>query len=192
MDELLKSLRDDMKKILKPSRYEHTLGVAYTAANLAMRYEASIDDAIIAGLLHDNAKYVSDNELIRICEENQLEISPLERKNAYLLHSKAGAIRARDIYSIENVDILNAITYHTTGRPGMSILEKIVFVADYIEPNRRIIPNLNTIRKEAYQDLDKTVAMILSNTISYLRETKELEDIDRATIDSYEYYRQKE
>lgn len=192
MDDRLQFLREEMSKILKPSRYEHTVGVAYTAANLAMRYQASIEDAYIAGLLHDNAKYVAKEELLRICEENHLPISEIERKNVYLLHSKAGAIKARDFYGIEKEDILNAITYHTTGRPGMSTLEKIIFVADYIEPNRRIIPNLDKIRNEAYLDLDKTVAWILSNTIHYLLETKSKEDIDQTTIESYEYYKLKE
>ena len=192
MDDRLQFLREEMSKILKPSRYEHTIGVAYTAANLAMRYQVSIEDAYIAGLLHDNAKYVAKEELLCICEENHLPISEIERKNVYLLHSKAGAIKARDLYGIEKEDILNAITYHTTGRPGMSTLEKIIFVADYIEPNRRIIPNLDKVRKEAYLDLDRTVAWILSNTISYLLETKSKEDIDQTTIESYEYYKQKE
>ena len=192
MDKNLQALQEEMKKILKPSRYEHTLGVAYTAANLAMRYETSIEDALIAGLLHDNAKYVRDEDMIRICEENHLEISELERKNVYLLHSKVGAVFARDQYGIQNEDILNAIIYHTTGRPGMTTLEKIIFVADYIEPNRKMIPNLGLIRREAYIDLDKTVELILSNTINYLLETKRKEDIDQATIDTYEYYKLKE
>ncbi len=192
MDKNLQALQEEMKKVLKPSRYEHTLGVAYTAANLAMRYETSIEDALIAGLLHDNAKYVRDEDMIRICEENHLEISELERKNVYLLHSKVGAVFARDQYGIQNEDILNAIIYHTTGRPGMTTLEKIIFVADYIEPNRKMIPNLGLIRREAYIDLDKTVELILSNTINYLLETKRKEDIDQATIDTYEYYKLKE
>ncbi len=192
MEENLQLLQEEMKKILKPSRYEHTLGVAYTAANLAMRYEASIEDALIAGLLHDNAKYVSDEDMIRICQENHLHISELERKNVYLLHSKVGAVLARDQYGVQKEDILNSILYHTTGRPGMTTLEKIIFVADYIEPNRKIIPNLDLIRREAYIDLNKTVELILSNTINYLLETKRKEDIDQATIDSYEYYKLKE
>ncbi len=192
MDNYLQTLQGEMKKVLKQSRYEHTVGVAYTAANLAMRYEASMEDALVAGLLHDNAKYVIDSELIRLCEENHLVISELERKNPYLLHSKAGAVLARLKYDIRNEDILNAITYHTTGRPGMTVLEKIIFVADYIEPNRRIIPNLDAIRREAYINLDRTVAMILSNTLAYLMKTKKKEDIDQATIDSYDYYKLKE
>ncbi len=192
MDELIKSIRSDMKSILKESRYEHTLGVAYTAANLAMCYGVSMEDALIAGLLHDNAKYVSDSELIQLCEDNHMEISEIERKHVYLLHSKAGAVLAQRSYDIQKEDILNAIIYHTTGRPGMSVLEKIIFIADYIEPNRKSIPNLEKIRKEAYRNLDKTVAMILSNTLNYLMETKGKEDIDPATINSYEYYKQKE
>ena len=192
MDESLQTLQNEMKKVLKPSRYEHTLGVAYTAANLAMRYEVSMEDAFLAGLLHDNAKYVDETELIRLCEECHLEITELERKNTYLLHSKAGAVLAKTKYGIKNEDILNAITYHTTGRPGMTNLEKIIFVSDYIEPNRRSIPNLDSIRREAYMNLDKTVALILSNTLNYLLKTKRKEDIDQATIASYNYYKLKE
>ena len=190
MDMILNYLREEMKKSLTPSRFQHTLGVSYTAANLAMRYKVDMNDALIAGLLHDNAKYVTDAELIQVCEKNGLTISAIERKNPYLLHSKVGAVRAKNLYGIKNEDILNAITYHTTGRPGMTNLEKLIFVADYIEPNRRIIPNLELIRNEAYVDLDKTVYLILANTLSYLMNTKELNSIDQTTIDSYEYYKE--
>lgn len=191
MEELLSELREAMQKELKKSRFEHTNGVAYTAANLAMRYEASIEDALIAGLLHDNAKYVNADELVRLCEEHAIEITAIERKNPYLLHSKAGAIIAKETYHITKQEILDAITYHTTGRPGMTTLEKIIFVADYIEPNRKSIPNLDRIRKEAYRNLDNTVALILKNTLGYLQKTKKKEDIDEMTIESYEYYKAK-
>lgn len=191
MEDFLNELRQAMQKVLKPSRYEHTNGVAYTAANLAMRYEVSIDDALIAGILHDNAKYVDTEELIRLCEENDIEITVTESKNPYLLHSKAGAVIAKERYHVTKQEILDAIMYHTTGRPGMTTLEKIIFVADYIEPNRKSIPNLDRIRKEAFLNLDKTVALILYNTLQYLMATKEKADIDEMTIKSYEYYKTK-
>ncbi len=190
MNESQHVMQKEMQNILKPSRYEHTMGVAYTAANLAMRYDVSMEDAFVAGLLHDNAKYMEGDDMLTLCSDNHLTISQTERKNPYLLHAKAGAILARDRFGIENEDILNSITYHTTGRPGMTALEKIVFVADYIEPNRTVIPNLDIIRQEAFVDLDRTVYLILVNTLKYLRATKDKSDIDSMTVASYDYYKQ--
>ncbi|WP_286816505.1 bis(5'-nucleosyl)-tetraphosphatase (symmetrical) YqeK [Bacteroides sp. Phil13] len=189
MNQLLHNLREDMQSILKPSRFEHTMGVAYTAANLAMRYDVSMEDAYTAGLLHDNAKYMEGDAMLALCKENEQTVSATEQRNPYLLHAKAGAILARDKYGIENEDILNAITYHTTGRPGMTSLEKIIFVADYIEPNRTVIPGLDIIRQEAYVDLDHTVYLILVNTLKYLKATKDKSDIDTMTVASYDYYK---
>jgi len=92
-------------------------------------------------------------------------------------------------YHVNDNDICNAITYHTTGRPNMSMLEKIVYVADYIEPGRKSarIPNLNDIRRLAFVDLDKTVSEILKNTMNYLISKSNV--IDTTTMDAFNYYK---
>ena len=123
-------------------RFIHTMEVASTAANLAMCYGEDPAKAELAGLLHDCAKCMSLNKMLKICEKSGVPLSDIEKTSGSLLHSKAGAVLAACKYGVEDEDILNAIRYHTTGRPGMSLLEKIVFVADYIEPGRDSAPNL--------------------------------------------------
>ena len=106
-----------------------------------------------------------------------------------LLHAKVGAVYAKDKYGVEDEDILNAITYHTTGRPAMSLLEKIVFIADYIEPYRDPLLNLDEIRKIAYENLDQAIVMISENTLDYLKDIGVA--IDTMTNETYEYYKSK-
>lgn len=187
IDEFLGQVMKDMKESLPAKRYKHTLGVAYTAASMAMCYNCSIHDAFLAGLLHDSAKYYSDDKMIRVCEEYGLSVSEVERRNPYLLHGKAGAKLAREHYHIIEEDILNAITYHTTGRPGMSILEQIIFVADYIEPGRKQIDGLEEVRYLAFHDLAGCVETILRHTIEYLKK-QEGKEIDATTLKTYSYY----
>lgn len=185
----LTHLRQEMEKELSPKRYTHTLGVAYTAACLAMAHGADMDSAMTAGMLHDCAKPLDKEELIRLCEKNDLEISEVERQNpSALLHAKAGAYLAKARYHVTDPDILNAIRFHTTGRPQMSKLEKILYIADYIEPGRKQVADLALIRQTAYRDLDDTMAKILHNTLAYLRTTEG--KIDAMTEETYQYYKE--
>lgn len=182
----LKKIRKEMEKELHAKRYEHTLSVAYTAASLAMVHNADTDSALIAGMLHDCAKCFSAKKLVSLCEKNHLPISDVERQNpSALLHAKAGSFLAREKYGIHDEDILNAIKYHTTGRPGMSKLEKILYIADYIEPGRTHAANLVHIRRMAYQDLDKALLQILEDTLAYLRSIDgTIDSMTRATYES--------
>lgn len=182
----IKKIKKSMEKELDNKRYEHTLGVEYTAAALAMRYNESIENARLAGLLHDCAKCMSDEKRLNFCEKHHISITESEQKNPSLLHAKVGSFLAMEEYHVTENDIINAILNHTTGRPGMSTLEKIVFVADYIEPNRKQAPNLDEIRKEAFVDLDKVLIHILKDTLEYL-ETKN-DTIDPMTAKTYDYY----
>lgn len=184
----LSKIQHKLKKHLDKERYEHTLGVRYTCAALAMRYQYDMEKAETAGLLHDCAKCISDDKKISICEKDQIEITPAERENPFLLHAKAGACVARKKYEIEDDEILSAITYHTTGREAMTLLEKIVYIADFIEPNRDTAPNLKEIRAIAFRDLDEAMYVILENTLSYLE--KKGKSIDPMTQVAYEYYKQ--
>ncbi|MCI9462333.1 MAG: HD domain-containing protein [Lachnospiraceae bacterium] len=183
-----KKLRKKMEKELHAKRYEHTLSVAYTAASLAMVHNVDTDSAMTAGLLHDCAKCLPTDKLISLCRKNDLPVSEVELQNpAALLHAKAGSFLARKKYGVTDDDILNAIKYHTTGRPEMSKLEKILYIADYIEPGRKHAANLLQIRKMAYQDLDQTLFKILEDTLSYLLTTGG--EIDSMTQETYDYYK---
>ncbi len=181
-----KDIIKSLKKRLDSKRFEHTLGVAYTASCLAMRYGFDINRAYIAGLLHDCAKGMSDKERIAYCESNSLTISDVERLNPSLLHAKVGAHLAEHEYDIEDKEIISAIYYHTTGRCNMSLLEEIVFVADYIEPARNHDKELDAIRSEAFTNLSRATYHIYSNTLKYLEQSTKA--LDPATHEAYIYY----
>lgn len=182
----LKKLRKEMEKELTSKRYEHTLSVAYTAASLAMVHGADTESALLAGMLHDCAKCFSAKKLISLCKKNNLPISEVELQNpTALLHAKAGSFLAQEKYGISDEDILNAIKYHTTGRPDMSKLEKILYIADYIEPGRMHAANLKQIRKTAYEDLDRALFRILEDTLAYLHSTGgRIDSMTKATYES--------
>lgn len=186
----LKKIRKAMEKTLDAKRYEHTLGVEYISAALAMRYDEDIRNAQLAGLLHDCAKCMSDEKRLSICEKHNIAVNDVEKRNPYLLHAKVGSFLAIDEYGIKDKDIINAILNHTTGRPGMSRLEKIVFIADYIEPGRKQAPNLAEIRKLAFIDLDKALLKILEDTLSYLAVSGG--EMDPMTKKTYDYYNNNE
>lgn len=186
--ETIDNLTEMVKGILKPSRFNHSLGVAYTAASLAMRYGADVYKARVAGILHDCAKYLSAEDQLAFRKEKGLPVNDAEEKNPQLLHSKNGAYFAKVKYGINDEDIINAIDYHTTGRENMSLLEKIIFLADYMEPNRKDIPGLKEIRAVAFTDLDKACMLACENTIKYLKSLNAV--IDEQTIKTYEYLKE--
>lgn len=183
----LKKIRRTMEKVLDPRRYEHTLGVEYTAAALAMCHGASIKNAQLAGLLHDCAKCLSDEKRLSICEKHNISVNEIERRNPSLLHTKVGSFFAMEEYGVTDPDVIHAILNHTTGRPGMSLLEKIIFVADYIEPGRNKAPNLDEIRQLAFANLDSALVRILEDTLTYLNANGG--DIDPMTQRTYDFYK---
>ena len=163
-------IREILSEKLHEKRMEHTLGVEYTATALAMRYGVNLEQAALAGLLHDCAKYLSREKKIQKCEELKIPISDSERKNPELLQA-----------------VLDAIASHTTGKPEMTTLEKIIYIADYIEPNRNKAPKLALLRMMAFQDLDECLLEILENTLIFLASTDS--EIDEITVKTYEYYK---
>ncbi len=184
----LKMIRKELKEDLDKERYEHTMGVANTAVSLAMSVSYDYHKAFLAGLLHDCAKCIPNPEKITICENNGIEITEIEYENPSLLHSKLGALLAREKYGVSDEEILGSIIYHTTGKPDMNLLEKIIFVADYIEPGRDKQPNLTELRALAFHDLDQAVYRISGDTLEYLKK-KEL-TLDPMTQKTYEYYQE--
>ncbi len=182
----IQQLRDSMKQVLYPSRYLHSIGVEEVARDMAVIFGYEEEKAAIAGILHDCAKYLTDDQLLEQCMTYQLEVSEVEKKCPYLLHGKVGAVFAREKYGITEEEILNAIVYHTTGRPEMTLPEKIIFTADYIEPYRKPLPRIEEIRKAAYTDIDSGVLLILENMLSYLHKTASV--IDPMTEDTLSYY----
>ena len=189
MNHKITKIRRKMMTELDKDRYEHTLGVMYTAASLAMRYDEDIEKALIAGLLHDCAKCLSGDTKIKLCKKYHLNVSEVEKENPSLLHAKLGAFLAAKKYHIKDKDIINAIASHTTGCPHMSLLDKIIYIADYIEPGRKELPNMAEVRKLAFTDIDACLYPILKDSLEYL--TGMNVPIDPMTEKTYLYYKSK-
>ncbi|TCS94799.1 bis(5'-nucleosyl)-tetraphosphatase (symmetrical) YqeK [Hazenella coriacea] len=159
------------QKQLTPQRWEHTLRVAETAVALAEREGSEPQKADIAGILHDYCKFWSEEHLRSWIEKYKLP-QDLLHHHKELWHGPVGAEVARVELGIEDEDILNAIRYHTSGRPHMSKLEKIIYLADYIEPGRRF-PGVGEVRELAQYDLDQAVLKAMNNSIIFLIERKQ-------------------
>lgn len=188
MNKEIQNIIKELGECISKKRLRHSIGVMYTAGCMAMRYNVSVDNAYYAGILHDCAKEYSDNELLKICKKNNVPVSDFEKENAFLLHGKAGACLAAKRYGITDENILDPIRYHTTGRVAMSVPEQIIFIADYIEPNRAMFDGLEEIRHMAFVDLDKACAMVIENCINYIKSTGRL-NLGEDTIKTYDYYK---
>lgn len=187
MNTNIREIKEKVKHELDTPRYEHTLGVMYTAASLAMCHGADMEQALIAGLLHDCAKCIPEKQKIELCEKYQLDITAVERANPSLLHAKLGAFLAKKEYHITEPEILQAIQSHTTGRPAMSLLEKIVYIADYMEPGRKTLANMEEVRRLAFGNIDECLYVILKDSLIYLK--KKALPVDPMTEKTYEYYK---
>lgn len=152
----------------KAKRVPHAAGCSQTAAELAQRFGADVDAARRAGILHDVTKALTPLEQLKLCETYGMILSDFERKNAKLLHAKTGAAVAEHVFG-ESAEVCSAIRWHTTGRAGMSKLEKIIYLADYMEPNRDF-PGVEKLRAAARNDLDAAVALGLEMSVAQLRE----------------------
>ncbi len=183
----ISDIKRSLEKRQEPERFEHTLGVSYIAAALAMRYGYDIKKAQLAGLLHDCAKHYSDERILQSCEKYNISMTDVERENPFLLHAKLGAFLAMHKYHVEDKEIIGAILVHTTGKPDMNLLDKILYVADYIEPGRHKAANLTEIRALAFSDLDEALRRILEQTIAYLEENHCA--VDDMSYKAWEYYK---
>ena len=161
----IKEIETDLSNKLSKKRFIHTLGVVNSAMYLAKKYGANIEDAHLAALLHDCAKEIPLLEMRDLvadlpCDQDMLH-------SGALLHGLAGMVLANTQYGVTNPDILEAIRVHTTGKENMSKLDKFIFLADYIEPNRKF-PGVNDIRLAAEQSLDAGVLCGFDMTIRHL------------------------
>lgn len=162
----INEITEAVKLQLKPKRYAHTLRVAETAVKLAELYDAPKEDAEIAGLLHDYAKNRPIAELERFIKSSSLPQDLLEYHHE-LWHGPVGSLVIETDLGIKNINIQEAVRYHTTGRANMSKLELIIYVADYIEPGRNF-KGLAEVREVAERDLFKAAWMISRNSMRYL------------------------
>lgn len=156
-----------LKQSLKPNRYIHSVNTMKEAILLAEHYGENKDIAAISGLLHDCAKNLNDIETLKYCEANSIELNEVEKNQLFLMHGSVGAIIAKEKYGITDEVILNSIKYHTTGYSKMSMMDKIIFLADYIEPGRTH-SGVDCARKLAYVDIDKALICAFNNVINYV------------------------
>lgn len=181
-----KRILDIVKQNTGGSRFEHTLRVADLATKLAIHYGVDVDKAWLAAILHDLEKNISLEENDMLVKKYGLDEKYLGNKN--LSHSKLAAVVSRDKLGIDDADILNAISFHTTGRANMSMLEKIIFVADTCEEGRTY-KEASMLRRQAFEDIDGVCIFILE----YLKESIENKglDVDKDTIMALRYLREK-
>lgn len=175
-----------LKKHLDKERYLHTQGVMYTAAAMAMAYGLDMEKAQIAGLLHDCAKCIPNDKKLDLCRKKEIPVTEIEEQAPFLLHAKLGVYIARKKYGVDDKEILSAIRWHTTGKPEMTDLDKIIYLADYIEPGRDRAPNLSQIRRLAFENLDECMYEVLKSTLDYLGSNPKT--LDLATKDAFNYY----
>jgi predicted HD superfamily hydrolase involved in NAD metabolism len=175
-----------IEKRLTDKRFEHTLRVEETALKLAEIHKGDPYKVSLAAILHDNAKNYSNEKKLRLCNKYHVHLSKAEEENIDLVHSKLGGILAKDKYHIDDIEIIHAIMYHTTGRPHMSKTEKIIYIADFIEPGRKEFPGLKKARELAEIDLDLALIKILMLTINHIIDRGKI--IDSITEETYEFY----
>ena len=166
--ELIEKIKEDLKNSLSEKRYIHSIGVMEMSKHLAKIYNVNEEEAELAGLLHDIAKEIPDEEMFKYAEDNNIELTEIEKANTKVLHGKIGADIAVKKYGV-NERIANAIKYHTTTNEKMDDLAKIVFVSDKIELNRTSTNyDIDYERFVAEKDLNAVMLIILNMTINKL------------------------
>ena len=174
-----------LKKELDVQRYAHTLGVVKTAREMAKRFGEDESKAEMAGLLHDCAKCMPLSQMIKATKD--APVDPMMRESRALMHAVAGCAVAKDVYGVEDMDVLRAIRWHTTGHAGMTRLEKIIYLADMIEPGRRMYPGLEALRVLCRQDLELAMHQALRMSVEHVREEgKPLHPDTLAALADYE------
>lgn len=180
------ALEETVVKLLKENRVAHVLGCRDAAVELARQYGENEVDAARAGLLHDITKALDGPLQLTLCSEYDILLSKFSQENPKTLHALTGSLVAEQVFG-ENQAVVTAIRYHTTGRPAMSRLEKILYLADYIEVNRNF-PGVDRLRAAAHRSLDEGMLMGLEMTLSQLREQKR--QISQNSIDAARYLRE--
>ncbi len=178
-----------LKENIDEKRLAHSLGTAKEAVKLANKYRADAKKAHIAGLLHDVAKGKSQCGFKKYADQYGIDIDDIEAKNTELIHGKLGAAMVKEQLNIDDEDILCAIRWHTTGRAGMSLLEKIIYIADLIEPGRHF-EGIEGIRVVAYQDIDKAMLLALEQVMCFVRSKGFA--LHPNSLEAYNYFKKEE
>ena len=190
LSEKYREIRERLKNSLSEARYAHSLGVAATAACMAMRYDISLlEKAYLAGLVHDAAKCLPDEEKLRMAEEKGIPVNEYEKASPGLLHAPLSAVLAREAFGIEDPEILSAVSLHTLGKPDMTTLEAILYVSDYMEPDRPDVPYFRAIREAAFRDLDEACWLTAKTAVDYT--LKKGQSVDPRSLETMACYRKR-
>ncbi len=166
-DQVLAWLKDNVPE----SRLNHILRVEQMTVELAEHYNLDVAPSAQAGLMHDLAKYFKPQQLLEMARAEGLDIDRVMAAAPHLLHAQVSAIVARDTFGVEDEEVLQAIANHTLGRPAMSLLSSIVFLADSLEPGRGSTPELEALRELCYQDIDQAVWLTCDYSLKFLLKT---------------------
>ena len=183
----IEQMKEKLSTMLTEHRYTHSLGVMETAEKMAKTFNVDVENAIVAGLLHDCAKQIDRQVQLKMCKERNIELDEIKKSAPSLVHADLGASVARTEFGVTDDDVLSAIKYHTLGRKNMSDLEKVLFLADVIEPNRRDFEGLLELRDLCYKDLDE--AMLYGLTLSIENVERKGRILHTQTLDAVEYFR---
>lgn len=181
-------LREEAEKYLAPKRIAHVAGCESEAVLLAMQYGEDPETAAEAGILHDITKKLSRKEQLNLCEKYGIILDKDQQRDESLLHAITGAALARDLYGVSD-EVYEAIRWHTTGKPDMTLLEKIIYMADYVEPTRDF-PGVEKLRALAHKDLDRAMTLGLEMSLEDLKSRGV--EIDRDTVEAYSWYSQQQ
>ncbi len=157
-----------LKKELDRQRFEHTLGVEQTAREMARVFGENEEKAALAGLLHDCAKCMPLSQMVKAAKH--ADVDPVMKESKALMHAVAGRCVAVSVYGVQDEEVLGAIRWHTTGHANMTRLEKIIYLADVIEPNRKPYPGLEALRAQCMQDLDGAMHTALRMSLEHVKE----------------------
>lgn len=180
---------DKLSRVLSAKRFQHSLGVSQSAAELAAEFGEDVEKAKLTGLLHDCARGLSSNTLLQMAEAFAIVVNDVEHCQPVLLHAPLGAQLARKEYGVDDPQILQAIVLHTTGGRNMATLDKIIYLADCIEPGREF-PGIDRLRSLAFTDLDAAMLAAFDQSLRYVIELGLL--IHPATIEGRNYLLQQQ
>ena len=169
-----KQIEKLLKEMLPETRLNHSLNVSKCAIKLSEIYKCDKEKAKIAGLVHDCAKYFTNEQIEDCVKKFNIELDPLEVNNRALSHSVIGSYVAREVFNINDEEILSAIKYHTTGKENMSLLEKIIYMADLVEEGRKF-PKIEELRELTFGGkLDEALLLSFNNTIKFVIDNNQL------------------
>lgn len=184
----IKEYKDYLKENLSKKRYEHSLNVAHEAKKLAGEFDADKEKCYLAGLLHDVSKEIDNKRHLELLEKSDLWVSEIEKNAPPLYHAISGAVTVKELFGIDDEEIILAIRYHTVARKGMSKIEEIIYLADLVSEDRDY-KDVKKMRKLAHTDIDK--AMLEALRFSIKDSVEKGNTIPVSTLEAYNFYADK-